>query len=141
MFQAPADEDRCVCYIRRTNGVGDSVRTLRLVGLVEGPFRRQVAIELTVLVGKRPMGSVSQPGTDLGEKVLKVKAITYTYPVRVGEYAPAEFFKKFVCILCTVKSNPRVYKSSPPPPPNHTHSHTILILGKVKMAHKTPRCL
>lgn len=97
MSQAPADE-RSVCLLHPPDErCGDSGLTLVLVCLEEGPCRR----ELTVLVGKKPMCSVSQLGTDLGKNVLKV--ITYAYPARVGDCALAEFFKKFVCILCTVE--------------------------------------
>lgn len=97
-----------------------TVRTLRLVCLEEGPFRRQVAVEHIVLVGKRSMCAVSQPETGLVE-VLKV--ITYAYPARVGvtkrwlsssrnssaSYARWEF-------------NHRIFKSSTTPHPGQSES-------------------
>jgi hypothetical protein len=93
MLQAPLGEDRC--YIRRANGVV-TVRTLGLVCL-EVTFRRPVAKELALLLGKRPMCAVSQPWRDPSEKVLK--AIAYANLARVGDYAVDEFFKKLVCCL------------------------------------------
>ena len=75
------------------------------------------------------MCAVSQPGTGLGENILKV--ITYAYPARVDVTIRWLSSSRNRLLFMHTGSLKTVFSRARPP----------LILGKVNLVGKTPRCL